>query len=324
MPELVYFLLLQMRLDIDLDIQKLSFCGKALKDKKTLGHYNIHHESNIHFSIQTFSRSKMLGRDNPGSCLSSFDTGDEMFHSPKVNWDDMADKAKSEVDKLIERKKIKYDVILDVKMKTVEQVTALKEEIERDVLDETIVQKALVEKDEEIASLVRKIAALQEEIRSSHQAMFNIDREKMSLCVQIEAIQKRIYGRQSRLNLLLRDIANLDENMRRIVDEDETRAKEKPKMREDAEGSFTMKDFLNESITAKKALLECPVCYETASPPIHGCPREHLICSQCLPRMNHKCPSCRVSIPKNSYSIFRIAEEIWVELQNLIKRGESL
>merc|ERR1719260_601504 len=139
--------------------------------------------------------------------------------------------------------------------------------------------------------------------------MFKVEREKMSLCVQKDAIGKGIYEKQSRLDLLLYDIANLDENMKRIIVD---------------ESGSSMKDFLNESISAKKALLECPVCFETASPPIHRCPREHLICSQCLPRTNHKCPSCRASIPKNSYSIFRIAEEIWMELQNLIQRGESL
>ena len=122
------------------------------------------------------------------------------------------------------------------------------------------------------------------------------------------------------------DMRNLDENMKRIIiSDDEMLAKEKEKhLKATAEKDLSMKDFLNESISAKKALLECPVCYEVASPPIHRCPKEHLICSKCLPRMNQKCPSCRTSIPDNSYSIFRIAEEIWKELQNLILKKDNL
>jgi len=316
------------RKGFDPEIQKLSFCGKVMVDKNTLSHYEVHHKSNVQISIQTPGRNRNCRQegDQDESFVSSYDTGHDMFDSPEVNWDDMAETAKCKVDKIIERKKMQYDVILDVKMKTLEQITALKKKIERDVLAEKDLQKAVDEKDEETAILVRDIGLLQEALRSKYQTMFKVEREKMSLCVQKDAIGKEIYEKQSRLDLLLYDIANLDENMKRIiVDETDIRAKERgKKTSEDAESGSSMKDFLNESISAKKALLECPVCFETASPPIHRCPREHLICSQCLPRTNHKCPSCRASIPKNSYSVFRIAEEIWMELQNLIQRGESL
>jgi len=319
--------LIKTRKGFDPELQKLSFCGKVLMDKKTLSDFKVHHKSSIQISIQTQSPSGnyIQEREKDESFENSYDSGHDLFGSPEVDWEDMAETAKRKVDKIIERKKMQYDVILDVKMKTLEQITALKKKIERDVLAEKDLQKAVDEKDEETAILVRDVGLLQEAIRSKYQTMFKIEREKTSLGVQKDAIRKGIYEKQSRLDLLMYDIANLDENMKRIiVDENDIRAKEKAKMNEDAESCSSMKDFLNESISAKKALLECPVCFETASPPIHRCPREHLICSQCLPRTKYKCPSCRASIPKNSYSVFRIAEEIWMELQNLIQRGESL
>ena len=49
-----------------------------------------------------------------------------------------------------------------------------------------------------------------------------------------------------------------------------------------------IKQLLNstiEKITKEKADLECPVCLETADVPIYTCPKQHLICSVCRPKV---------------------------------------
>merc|ERR1719318_2407039 len=95
-----------------------------------------------------------------------------------------------------------------------------------------------------------------------------------------------------------------------VVKKNEDLASENKKHKDD------MKSFLDKSISAKEALLECPVCYQTASPPIYKCSMEHLLCNKCLPRMRDRCPTCRAEFSRGEM-VFRLAEEMWSELQNL-------
>ena len=64
-----------------------------------------------------------------------------MFGSPEVNWDSLAKEAKIKVDKEIERRKLKYDNILAVKIGTMYQAKDLKREIEEDALDVKAVER---------------------------------------------------------------------------------------------------------------------------------------------------------------------------------------
>ena len=166
--------------------------------------------------------------------------------------------------------------------------------------------------------MAREIINLQESINISQLRISVKGKEKKTLYLRKVEAMKKVCQKQSRLDMLLCDMTNLDENMKRIIISEEdilTRSKEKILNENDAH-DVSMKEFLNESISAKKALLECPVCYETACPPIHRCPKEHLICSLCLPRMNHKCPTCRTWI-SGSDKKFRLAEDIFHDLQKM-------
>ena len=50
--------------------------------------------------------------------------------------------------------------------------------------------------------------------------------------------------------------------------------------------------FLIKSIEEKESELACPVCLQTAAPPIFSCQQMHLVCSICQPRLS-SCPECR-------------------------------
>ena len=89
------------------------------------------------------------------------------------------------------------------------------------------------------------------------------------------------------------------------------------------ENNSAMKEFLRETISKKESYLECPVCYRTSSPPIYKCVMEHLICSNCIPRVNNKCPTCRSKFGSTGRS-FRLAEESWRELQNMKSKLEEM
>ena len=51
-----------------------------------------------------------------------------------------------------------------------------------------------------------------------------------------------------------------------------------------------------QAIEKKEEDLKCPICLETAKPPIFMCPDSHIICSTCAPKIR-TCPECRVRLP---------------------------
>jgi len=70
--------------------------------------------------------------------------------------------------------------------------------------------------------------------------------------------------------------------------------------------------FLIKSIEEKEAELSCPVCLQTAAPPIFSCQQMHLVCKGCQPRMS-SCPECREAYqgqPRRHRYAERDAEEL--------------
>ena len=74
-------------------------------------------------------------------------------------------------------------------------------------------------------------------------------------------------------------------------------------------------NFLLISIREKESDLECPVCLETAGGEIFSCVEQHLVCSQCRPRVG-ECPQCRQPYPPTPLR-HRDAEKSVGELERL-------
>ena len=74
-------------------------------------------------------------------------------------------------------------------------------------------------------------------------------------------------------------------------------------------------EFLTKSIEEKEKDLECPVCLETAGGEIFSCVEQHLVCSQCRPRVG-ECPQCRQPYPPTPLR-HRYAEKSVGELERL-------
>ena len=73
--------------------------------------------------------------------------------------------------------------------------------------------------------------------------------------------------------------------------------------------------FLAKSKEEKESDLECSVCYETAGGRIFCCVEQHLVCSQCRPRVS-ECPQCRQSYPPTPIR-HRYAEKSVRQLERL-------
>ena len=71
-------------------------------------------------------------------------------------------------------------------------------------------------------------------------------------------------------------------------------------------------DFIDKQIADKEKDLECPVCLEVASAPIFMCSEQHLICTNCRPKVK-ECPECRLQYegkPKKHRYAEKMAEEL--------------
>ena len=72
--------------------------------------------------------------------------------------------------------------------------------------------------------------------------------------------------------------------------------------------------------------LECIVCMETSKAPIYCCQEQHLVCSDCRPRIRQtgQCPSCRVRYPGGELLRHRAAERTAVRLGTIREELRNL
>ena len=85
------------------------------------------------------------------------------------------------------------------------------------------------------------------------------------------------------------------------TEEEEEKEEEKESTANQKLISFLTKSIeeKEEAIKVKQSDLECPVCLETAEGEIFCCIQQHLVCSQCRPRVV-ECPQCRQPYPPTS------------------------
>merc|ERR1711962_1728870 len=81
-------------------------------------------------------------------------------------------------------------------------------------------------------------------------------------------------------------------------------------------------EYINRQIEAKEKELECPVCMEVASIPIFCCDDQHIICSDCRPKVS-TCPECREPYPKKPRR-HRYAEKSSEELAGFMEERAKI
>ena len=219
---------------------------------------------------------------------------------PSFDWDNLAKNVKSKVDEEIDEKKAVHDTLMKKKREECKNLNKIKADIEQCQCVEHEAAEQILVKEKEIQTFELKLKEVKKE------KLFSKDQRD-------GAIMKRSRKREE-MGSLQGKIAKIEEEIKEtFVVAGERLSKKNEEL---VENNSAMKEFLIDTISKKESWLECPVCYQISSPPIYKCFKEHLICSNCLPRMNNKCPTCRSGFARTD-RIFRLAEENWRELQNM-------
>jgi len=197
-------------------------------------------------------------------------------------------------------------------------------------------QKIMVEIEEftsrsakEMAGLVKEISSIEDVNDKMVKRARCIDAEAETLAKEKEEIKLALIENDKRLERLSHKKKEMEEmmdsEMRKLMERDaEVReilsrlSSSGPLKQENTPGDVKMVEFLKQAVEKKEEDLNCPICLETAKPPIFMCPDSHIICSICAPKVR-TCPECRVRLP-NPLKRHRFAEKTSLDLDDLLQQ----
>ena len=240
--------------------------------------------------------------------------------------------AGNEIEKKIQRVRdvLKENEELKTKIKTKEtELFHLRSSSEKDVGD---IKRELdtIETEQRLSVEVKtnaeqEIQRLEEIINDHRKVIDNCDRDISRIEQKKTDKERMIKVRKISVKVIEDDLTEEIRNLRSSLDsrikavdnlmrEGVTESVSSEKQRIVSFLSKTIKEK-EEAIKEKESDLECPVCLETAGGQIFSCTEQHLVCSQCRPRVR-KCPQCRQSYPPTPLR-HRYAEKSVRELQRL-------
>jgi len=298
---------IQVKHKLPIEKQRLGLGWKKLQDEHTLEDYNIQQFSEIDLRLQLCS-----------SELNATNTEENMTdkHEDDEEWLEIVKAARDKYEKDLQDKKDAYFALKNEKDKTLDSIIFVEKSIKEAAkyIDDDLMKKDYTEKEietcrEELERKKQEVRQLEKSIRKNVttnvnlKASLNLKRAKQEVRrKEVLALNDHLQG----IAMHMKDLISENVENRKLMEENQKMKEEKS----------SLSSFLSESIAKKESLLECPVCFNIASPPIFKCPSEHLICSRCLPSIKGKCPTCRTSI-KGPEKKFRLAEEIFEELLKL-------
>eukprot|EP00092_Neocalanus_flemingeri_P068462 GFUD01083686.1.p1 GENE.GFUD01083686.1~~GFUD01083686.1.p1 ORF type:complete len:338 (-),score=94.39 GFUD01083686.1:57-1070(-) len=288
---------------VRVEIMKLSYRLKRLQDKDILADINI----------DPFSRLELRHQHAPPP-------GDDVMTNKEDEWDAIALAAKETFDKEVGEKKRKYSELKEDKTKSLESITIIEFKIKFDAkcLEDDLKELNSTEKDIDAAQC--DLNNKKQEVRELEKLISKDLKKKMELKTSINQKRSTREIRRKQIMCLNTHIEKLETDTKQLFND--VGGQNKKLLEENIkikDKQSALRTFLSESVDQKESLLECPVCYNTACPPISKCPSDHLICYNCLPRVNGKCPTCRTRYAwvNGSVTRSRLAEENYEELQKI-------
>jgi len=197
-------------------------------------------------------------------------------------------------------------------------------------------QKIMVEIEEftsrsakEMAGLVKEISSIEDANDKMVKRARCIDAEAETLAKEKEEIKLALIENDKRLERLSHKKKEMEEmmdsEMRKLMERDaEVReilgrlSSGGPLKQENTPVDVRMVEFLKKAVQKKEEDLICPICLETAKPPIFMCQDSHIICSICAPKVR-TCPECRVELP-TPLKRHRFAEKTSLDLDDLLQQ----
>ena len=207
---------------------------------------------------------------------------------------------------------VKEKELSQLKSKSEREVLAITNELESLDTELKIYFDSKIEAEEEIQRLEETVETCQENI-------CRLEEEKKNKESQLE---RNLASLTSAQDNLTEEIEHLRASLATRMESVDGIAREgdaEPVVSEERQRFIS---FLTKTIEEKEAAirekeseLECPVCLETAGGEIFSCVEQHLVCSQCRPRVT-VCPQCRQPYPPTPIR-HRYAEKMVGELERL-------
>ena len=180
----------------------------------------------------------------------------------------------------------KKEILIQEKRDILEQIVAVKgKEMAKLITDMETAEDEKIEKLKErsavemqVSDLQIKLEKLDQEVKERDKIMIKLAKEKRDLESYIE---NRILETKREIIVLEKEVTSL-----KTHPPPQSPKGAKSEATSD-KGMFKLLEFIQSKIKAKEEELECPVCFEIASPPIFTCIDLHLICRDCRPKVAH-------------------------------------
>jgi len=303
--------------DIPVENQGLALGWKRLQDTYTLEDYNIQQFSTLELRYQKSQPPE------PEEDMTKTNNEPVVHEKWWNDWNAVAGEAKKLFEIDLEKKKMLFNKLKEEKNKSLENIINIEADI---IKHDNYLEKDLKELDcieKEIDASQSTLVLKKQEVRKLEELISKDLEKKDNLRTDMNQKRSMRENRRKEILDINKHIERLEMDMKQLFSDDGQNKKLVEENNKEKEENSALKTFLSESIATKESLLECPVCFTTASPPIYKCLSEHLICSKCLPRMKGKCPTCRTRI-SGSETRFRLAEENYKELQKIQAKLDAL
>ena len=153
------------------------------------------------------------------------------------------------------------------KHSTLKQVTGLEDEMQN---KRELLARMQERRDQLIKGVEEKNEILNESLKKKKQLEDLIEAEVEANKQSKRQLEKEIGSLQARIDALTKDAANISDTV-------------------DDKAKLETQKFLlniNKKIEDKESDLECPVCLEVSTSPIFSCDEQHIICSDCRPKVS--------------------------------------